>query len=170
MTLSPCRTLQNVVQTQRCVPCSTCARPNRCVFKCSAKISKLKEEDLKPTGKTFQLLGPATAKDLNPPVSPMTRNNNVTMSSRSQSRSTRHQRSTSAIVSKISRGRTTQALKHNHTKFVCNALWVWKPMHIRSHIRVFEKAIIFVISDDLQGSKFKVEALKSLKSNISETV
>ena len=60
----------------------------------------------------------------------MTRNNNVTMSSRSQSRSTRHQRSTSAIVSKISRGRTTQALKHDHTQFVCNALQVWKPMQI----------------------------------------
>ena len=60
----------------------------------------------------------------------MTRNNNVTMSSRSQSRSTSHQRSTSAKVSKISRGRTTQALKHNHTKFVCNALWVWKAMQI----------------------------------------
>ena len=48
------------------------------------------------------------------PVSPMSRNNNVTMSSRSQSRSTGHQ-STSAIVSKISRGRTTQELKHDHT-------------------------------------------------------
>ena len=41
----------------------------------------------------------------------MTRNNNVTMSSRSQNRSTRHQRRTSTIVSKISRGRTTQALE-----------------------------------------------------------
>ena len=60
----------------------------------------------------------------------MTRNNNVTMSSRSQSRSTRHQRSTSTIVSKISRGRTTQALKHDHTQFVCDALRVWKPMQI----------------------------------------
>ena len=60
----------------------------------------------------------------------MTGYNNVAMSSRSQSRSTRHQRSTSAIVSKISRGRTTQALKHDHTQFVCNALWVWKPMQI----------------------------------------
>ena len=60
----------------------------------------------------------------------MTRNSNVTMSSRSQNRSTRHQKSTSAILSKISRGRTTQALKHNHTKFVCNALWVRKPMQI----------------------------------------
>ena len=60
----------------------------------------------------------------------MTRNNNVTMSSRSQSRSTRHQGSTSAIVSKISRCRTTQALKHDHTQFVCNALRVWKPMQI----------------------------------------
>ena len=54
----------------------------------------------------------------------------VTMSIRSQSRSTRHQRSTSAIVSKISRCRTTQALKHDHTQFVCNALRVWKPMQI----------------------------------------
>ena len=58
----------------------------------------------------------------------MTRNNNVTMSSRSQSRSTRHQRSTKAIVGKISRVRTTQALEHDHTQFVCNALRVWKPM------------------------------------------
>ena len=44
--------------------------------------SKPKEEDLKPTGKAFQLLGPATAKDLeaNPSQSDWTRNNNVTMS------------------------------------------------------------------------------------------
>ena len=34
------------------------------------------------------------------------------------------------IVSKISRDRTTQALEHNHTQFVCNALWVWEPMQI----------------------------------------
>ena len=50
--------------------------------------------------------------------------------SRSQNRLTRHQRSTSAIVGKICRGRNTQALKHDHTQFVCNALWVWKPMQI----------------------------------------
>ena len=130
MTLSPCRTLQNVTHTQKCVPCREYAKPNRCVFKCFAKVSKPKEEDLKPTGKAFKLLGPATTKDLKTPVSPMTRNNNVTMSSRSQSRSTRHQRSTSAIVSKISRGRTTQALKHDNTQLVCNALRVWKPMQI----------------------------------------
>ena len=66
MTLSPCRTLQNVIQTQKCVPCREYAKPNRCVFKCFAKVSKPKEEDLKPTGKAFQLLGPATAKDLKP--------------------------------------------------------------------------------------------------------
>ena len=35
-------------------------------FKCFAKVSKPKEEDLKPSGKAFQLLGPATAKDLKP--------------------------------------------------------------------------------------------------------
>ena len=34
------------------------------------------------------------------------------------------------LVSKISRGRTTQALKHDHTQYVCNALRVWKPMQI----------------------------------------
>ena len=28
------------------------------------------------------------------------------------------------------RDRTRQAFKHNHTRFVYNALWVWKPMHI----------------------------------------
>ena len=33
-------------------------------FKCFAKVSKPKEEDLKPTGKRFQLLGPVTAKDV----------------------------------------------------------------------------------------------------------
>ena len=60
MTLSPCRTLQNVTHTQKCVPCREYAKPNRCVFKCFAKVSKPKEEDLKPTGKAFQLLGPAT--------------------------------------------------------------------------------------------------------------
>ena len=48
MTLSPCRTLQNVIQTQKkCVPCREYAKPNRCVFKCFAKVSKPKEEDLK---------------------------------------------------------------------------------------------------------------------------
>ena len=62
----------------------------------------------------------------------MTGNNNVTMSSiwTSQSRSSRHQRIISAIVSKISSGRTTLALEHNHTQFVCNALWVWKPLTV----------------------------------------
>ena len=59
----------------------------------------------------------------------MTGNINVTMSSRSQSRSIRYQSSTIAIVSKISRGRTTQAHKHNHTH-VCYAMWVLKPMQI----------------------------------------
>ena len=39
--------------------CREYAKPNRCVFKCFAKVSKLKS-----TGKAFQLLGPATAKDL----------------------------------------------------------------------------------------------------------
>ena len=90
MTLSPCCTLKN-------------AKPNRCVFKCFAKVSKPKEEDLKPTGEAFQLLGPATAKDLRSqtPVTPMTRNNNVTMSSRSQTRSTRHQRSNLNMIEKL---------------------------------------------------------------------
>ena len=53
MTLSPCRTLQNVIQTQKCVPCREYAKPNRCVFKCFAKVSKPKEDDLKSTGKAF---------------------------------------------------------------------------------------------------------------------
>ena len=66
MTLSPCRTLQNVIQTQKCVLCREYAKPNRCVFKCFAKVSKPEEEDLKSTGKASQLLGPATAKDLKP--------------------------------------------------------------------------------------------------------
>ena len=37
----------------------------------------------------------------------------------------------SAIVSKISRGRASQELKHNHTQFVSNALRIWKPMQIQ---------------------------------------
>ena len=92
---------------------------------------KLKEEDIKSNqqAKHSNCWG-LNRKRSQTPVSPITGNNNVTMSTKSQSRSTRHQRSTSAIVSKISRGRTTQALKHNHTKFVCNALWVWKPLQI----------------------------------------
>ena len=64
MTLLPCCTLQNVIQTQKCVLCREYAKPNRCVFKCFAKVSKPKEKDLKSTDKAFQLLGPATAKDL----------------------------------------------------------------------------------------------------------
>ena len=59
-------------------------------------------------------------------VSSMTRKNNFTMSSRSQSRSIKQQKSTKALVSEISRDRTRQALKHDHTQFVCNALRVWK--------------------------------------------
>ena len=114
----------------KCVPCREYAKPNRCVFEGFAKVSKTKEEDLKPTSKAFQLLGTRHRKRSQTPVSPMTRNNNVTMSSRSQSQSTRHQRRTSAIVSKISRGRTTQALEHDHTQFVCNTLRVWKPTQI----------------------------------------
>ena len=129
MTLSPCRTLQNVIQTQKCVLCLEYAKPNRCVFKCFANVSKPKEEDLKSTAKHSNCWGQPPQKISNPSQSDDWYNN-VTMSSRSQSRSTRHQRSTSAIVSKISRGRTTQALKHDHTQFVCNALWVWKPMQI----------------------------------------
>ena len=66
MTLPPCRTLQNVIQTQKCVPCRGYASLNKCVFKCFAKVSEQEEEDLKSAGRTFQLLGPATAKDLNP--------------------------------------------------------------------------------------------------------
>ena len=53
MTLSPCRTLQNVIQTQKCVLCLEYAKPNRCVFKCFANVSKPKEEDLKSTGKAL---------------------------------------------------------------------------------------------------------------------
>ena len=41
MTLSPCRTLQNVIQTQKCVPCLEYAIPNRCVFKCFANVSTI---------------------------------------------------------------------------------------------------------------------------------
>ena len=66
MTLSPCRTLQTVLQTQKCVLCLEYAKANRCVFKCFANVSKPKEEDLKSTGKAFQRLLPATAKDLKP--------------------------------------------------------------------------------------------------------
>ena len=118
MTLSPCRTLQNVIHTQKCVLCREYAKPNRCVFKCFAKISIPKEEDLKPTGKAFQLLGPATAKDLKPQsVRWLGTTMSPCMSSRSESRSTRHQGSISATVSMISRGRTTQALKHDHFPF-----------------------------------------------------
>ena len=130
MTLSPCRTLQNVIQTQKCVPCCEYAKPNRCVFLSALqKYLNQKRKTSNQQAKHSNCWGQPPQKISNP-VSPMTRNNNVTMSSRSQSRSTRHQRSTSAIVSKISRGRTTQALKHDHTQFVCNALRVWKPMQI----------------------------------------
>ena len=66
MTLPPCHTLQNVIQTQKCVPCQGYASLNKCVFKSFAKVSKPEEEDLKSTGRTLQLLWPATAKDLNP--------------------------------------------------------------------------------------------------------
>ena len=68
VTLSPCHTLKYVMHTRSACPVVTreYAKPNRCVFKCFANVSKPKEEDLKATGKIFQLLGPATAKDLKP--------------------------------------------------------------------------------------------------------
>ena len=47
MTLSPCRTLQNVIQTQKCVLCLEYAKPNRCVFKCFANVSKPNEPSRK---------------------------------------------------------------------------------------------------------------------------
>ena len=102
------------------------------------------------------------------PVSPMTRNNNVTMSSRSQSRPTRHQRSTSAIVSKISRGRTTQALKHDHTQFVCNALRVWKPMQIHQGRCNVIKAPSSQKSNEQQNSTQTVAAGQETKANAQE--
>ena len=82
--------------------CREYAKPNRCVFKCFAKVSKPKE--IRSTGKAFQLLGPATAKDLKPQS---VRWLGTTMSpwaaDLKADRSTRHQRSTSTIASKISR-------------------------------------------------------------------
>ena len=39
---------------------------NILIQQCFAKVSKPKEEDLTPTGKAFQLLGSATAKELKP--------------------------------------------------------------------------------------------------------
>ena len=98
----------------------------------------------------------------------MTRNNNVTMSSRSQSRSTRHQRSTSAIVSKISRGRTTQALKHDHTQFVCNALREWKPMQIHQGRCNVIKALQAKKPNEQQNSTQTVAAEQETKANAQE--
>ena len=66
MTLPPCHTLQNVIQTQKCVPCRGYAPPKQMCFQVFSKESKQEEEDLKSAGRTFQLLGPATAKYLNP--------------------------------------------------------------------------------------------------------
>ena len=80
--------------------------------------------------RNIQTAGASYRKRSQTPVCPMTGNNNFTMSSISQSRSTRHQRSTSAIACKRSRGRTTQAHKNNHAQFDCYALWIWKPMQI----------------------------------------
>ena len=66
--------------------------------------------------------GTSTSTGSRTQFSSMTVNNHATSSSRLQCRSTRHQRSARAIVSKISRSRTTQTFKHNHTQFVCNRL------------------------------------------------
>ena len=63
MTLSPCRTLQHVIHTPKCVPSREYAKPNRWVFKCFAEASKPKEENLKPTGKAFQLKIVSTMND-----------------------------------------------------------------------------------------------------------
>ena len=98
----------------------------------------------------------------------MTGNNNVTMSSRSQSRSTRHQRSTSAIVSKISRGRITQSLKHNHTQFVCNALRVWKPMRIHQGRCNVDQSASSQKPNEQQNSTRTVAAGQETKANAQE--
>ena len=127
MTLSPCRTLQNVIHTQKYVPCREYAKPNRCVL---SALQKYLNQKRKTSNQQAKPAGASHRKRSQTPDGPMTRNNNVTMSSRSQSWSTRHRRSTNAIVSKMSRDRTTQALDYDHTQFVCNALRVWKPMQI----------------------------------------
>jgi hypothetical protein len=64
------------------------------------------------------------------PVSPMTRDNNVDHEQQISKPIDQAPKSTSTIVSHISMSRTTQAFEHDHTKFVCKALWVWKPMQI----------------------------------------
>ena len=51
----------NIIQTRMCLPYRECSTPSKCVFKCFANVSILKEEDLKPTDRTFQLLEPQTS-------------------------------------------------------------------------------------------------------------
>ena len=44
MTLSPCRTLQNVIQTQKCVLCREYAKPNGCVLSALQKYLNQKRK------------------------------------------------------------------------------------------------------------------------------
>ena len=120
VTLSPCRTSQNVIQTQKCVLCCEYAKPNRCVFESFAQVSELKNEGLKPTGKTFQLLGPATAKDLKPQS---IRWQGATMSPWAADLKADRPGTKEVLLqlfSEISRGRTSQALNHNRTTCICS--------------------------------------------------
>ena len=94
-------TLQNVIQTRKCVPCRECAKPNRCVLRALQNYLNQKRKTSNQHSKHSICWGQPPQKISNPSLSDDKEQqslNNVTMSSRSQSRSTRHQRSTSAIV------------------------------------------------------------------------
>ena len=122
MTRSLCRTLQNVIQTQKCVLCCEYAKPNRCVSKCFAKVSKPNEEEHQQT-KHSNFWGQPSQKISN------LRWLGTTMSPWAADLKADRPGTKEVLVSKISRGKM-QALEHNHTQFVSNALWVWKPMQI----------------------------------------
>ena len=61
-----------------------------------------------------------------------------------------------------------QALKHDHTQFVCNALWVWKPMQIHQGRCNVIKALQAKNQNEQQNSTQTVAAGQETKANAQE--
>ena len=100
------RTLQNVIQTQKCMPNQKKTALNKCVFKCLAKVSGPTDKSLSSTGNLFQHFGPATAKDLEPHsvLCPGTTRSPRTADLKPET--TRNSRSANTEIRKIGRGQT----------------------------------------------------------------
>ena len=69
MTLSPCRTLQNVIQTQKCVLCREYAKPNNVFLSALQKYLNQKGKTSNQQAKHSNCWGQPPQKILNPSLS-----------------------------------------------------------------------------------------------------